>query len=92
MKGLFKDILGVESHASKEEKFKMLFKKYKLNNKNCLFVTDTLGDILEAGKLGIPTIAVDFGFHERERLEKGKPLMILSKFEDILPAIDRISN
>jgi len=88
---LFKQILGFESHTSKEEKFKMLLEKHKLSKDNCLFVTDTLGDILEAKKMGIRTIAVDFGFHDRARLEKGNPAKIVSKFEDILPAIEELS-
>ncbi|MBI2133588.1 HAD family hydrolase [Candidatus Woesearchaeota archaeon] len=90
--GKFKEILGLETHKSKEEKFKMLLKNHGLEKKECLFITDTLGDILEANRIGIRTIAVDFGFHERERLEKGNPLLIVSRFTEILPAIKRISH
>ncbi len=88
---VFKEILGFETHTSKVEKFKMLMKKYGITKDNCVFVTDTLGDILEAHKVGLRTIAVDFGFHERKRLEKGNPLTIISKFEEILPAIQNLS-
>ncbi|MCK5449421.1 HAD family hydrolase [Candidatus Pacearchaeota archaeon] len=84
---LFDDILGFETHKKKEVKFQYLFEKYNLNKDNILFVTDTLGDILAANKLGIKTIAVDFGFHERWRLEKGKPLKIISQFEEILSLV-----
>jgi len=86
---LFSDILGFETHKKKNVKFQHLFEKYNLNKDNILFVTDTLGDILEANKLGIQTIAVDFGFHERERLKKGNPLTILSRFEDILLSVEK---
>lgn len=88
---IFKDILGVETHRSKIEKFKILFEKYDLTKDDCIFVTDTLGDILEANKLEIDTIAVDFGFHERERLVKGNPKKIVSHFKDTLPAVEEIS-
>lgn len=87
---IFKEVLGVESHKSKIEKFKLLMDKYNLNRDNCIFITDTLGDILEANKVDLRTIAVDYGFHERERLKQGKPLMILSGFKEILPAINKI--
>jgi HAD superfamily hydrolase (TIGR01509 family) len=87
---IFKKILGVETHKSKVEKFKYLFEKYNLKAKDCVFVTDTLGDILEGHKVGLRTIAVDFGFHRRERLEKGKPLKIVSSFDEILEAIEDI--
>jgi phosphoglycolate phosphatase len=66
---IFKEVLGVESHKSKIEKFKIIMGKYNLNRDNCIFITDTLGDILEANKVNLKSIAVDYGFHERERLE-----------------------
>lgn len=80
---IFKEVLGLESHKSKIEKFKLLMEKYGLNQENCLFVTDTLGDILEANQIGLKTIAVDFGFHERARLEQGRPLKIISDFREL---------
>ncbi|MBT6690622.1 HAD family hydrolase [archaeon] len=84
---LFERVLGVETHKSKIEKFKILFDEHGLDENNCVFVTDTLGDILEANKVGVGSIAVDFGFHERHRLEKGNPKKIVSSFEDILPCV-----
>ena len=84
---IFKEILGAETHQSKVEKFKSLFEKYNLKAEDCVFVTDTLGDIVEGNKSGVRTIAVDFGFHERERLEKGNPLKIVSSFNEILGVI-----
>ncbi|PLX21511.1 hypothetical protein C0584_02485 [Candidatus Parcubacteria bacterium] len=79
----FKDILGVETHKMKIEKFKYLFKKYKTKESECVFVTDTLGDICEANEVGVKTIAVDFGFHSREVLNEGNPFRIISRFEEI---------
>ena len=84
---IFKEVLGAETHRSKVEKFKYILKKYDLTADDCVFVTDTLGDILEANKVGIRTIAVDFGFHERYRLEKGNPFIIVSSFDRILEVI-----
>lgn len=81
---VFTDILGLERHASKVEKFHHLLEKHGLEPLDCLFVTDTLGDILEAKRAGIPVVAVDYGFHERERLERGEPRAILSRFEELL--------
>lgn len=68
----------------------MLFNKHDFNNEDCIFITDTLGDILEANKVGVKSIAVDFGFHERERLEKGNPFKIISNFKDIRKIIENI--
>lgn len=88
---IFEKILGVESHKSKVEKFKILKDQHGVNERNSIFITDTLGDILEANKVGLRTIAVDFGFHERERLIKGDPYKIISDFKDLLPEIHRLS-
>jgi phosphoglycolate phosphatase len=87
---VFKDILAYEAHTSKVKKFEMLFSKYNLNSDSCIFVTDTLGDILEAKKAGVKSIACTFGFHERDRLEKGKPYRIISNFNEIIPIIKEL--
>ena len=88
---IFKKILGVETHKSKVEKFRSLKEEFGIDKNNSIFVTDTLGDILEANKADLNTIAVDFGFHERARLEKGNPLRIISDFRQLLPIIIDIS-
>lgn len=87
---IFKEILGAETHQSKVEKFKYLFKKYNLKIEDCIFVTDTLGDIIEGNKVGIRTIAVDFGFHKRNRLEKGNPFKIVSSFDEVVETIKNL--
>ncbi|MCF7861407.1 HAD hydrolase-like protein [Candidatus Woesearchaeota archaeon] len=80
---VFREVLGTNTHKSKKEKIKMIIDKYKYDSDECIFVTDTLGDIIEANEAGIKTIAVDFGFHDRERLKKGNPVVIVSHFRDI---------
>ncbi|MEF3692086.1 MAG: HAD-IA family hydrolase [Candidatus Moraniibacteriota bacterium] len=87
---IFKEILGSEAHKSKVEKFIYLLKKYNLKTDDCIFVTDTLGDILESNKVGVKTIAVDFGFHKRDRLEKGKPFKIVSSFDEVVETIKNL--
>ena len=88
---IFKEVLGLETHASKVEKFNMIMKKYNLGKDEYLFITDTLGDILEANKVSIKSIAVDYGFHEKERLKKGSPLRIISQFSELSKAIEEVS-
>lgn len=81
---VFKDFFGLDVNKSKAENFKALFAKYDLSAKDCVFVTDTLGDVLEANSLGIKTIVVTWGYHEKERLEKGKPWKIVSKVSELV--------
>lgn len=73
----FEDVLGNDVHPSKVKKMNMLFERYKLSSEHCVFVTDTLGDMREAEKVGVGTIGVSWGFHEKERLLKGNPFKIV---------------
>lgn len=85
---LFSDIMGMEEFHSKIEKFNSILDNHNLKKEECIFITDTLGDILEANEVGIKTVAVDFGFHDRELLEKGNPEAIISDFNQILDFIE----
>lgn len=89
--GFFEKILGATTHPSKVEKFKMIFSEYALDPSECLFVTDTIGDIIEARKVGMGSIAVSWGYHDREMLEKERPLALVESPEDLLDAIRRLS-
>ena len=57
---------------------------------------DTDGKLHEEGdsnpRSSLPDPAVDFGFHERERLERDNPFKIISDFDELIPAIESISN
>jgi phosphoglycolate phosphatase len=76
-------VYGYETQAIKIEKFKRVLKEFHLKKQECIFVTDTVGDIEEARKSSIESIAVDFGYHKRKRLEKARPLKIISSFAEI---------
>ncbi|MBT4577110.1 HAD family hydrolase [Candidatus Woesearchaeota archaeon] len=80
---LFNGVFGMETAKSKVVKLKMILDENNLSCDECVFITDTLGDILEANEIGIRSIGVDFGMHEIERLEKGKPFRIISDFKEI---------
>ena len=80
----FSDILGGDFHHSKEVKFKHLLEKHNLSLEDVFFVTDTLGDIMEANKVGIRTIAVTFGFHKKELLLEGNPFACIDQPEELL--------
>ncbi len=73
----FDDILGHDVHISKVLKIKKVLEKYKVDPKDSVFITDTLGDIKEAGECNIASIAVTWGLHPRRTLEKGKPAFII---------------
>ena len=83
----FVDGLYREDSLSKLEKFETLFARYDAHPTNSMFVTDTLGDILEAHEVGLRSIGVSFGFHNKERLEKGNPYKVVDAWEEIPEAI-----
>lgn len=82
----FKSVLGYQVAESKVKKFKMLG-LHGEEVKNHLFVTDTLGDLRAAAEIGLPTIAVAWGFHDAQRLEKGNPLAIVRTPAELIQSI-----
>lgn len=84
MEGHFIQIMGNDVHKSKVEKIKMVFEKYDVGPDDCVFITDTLGDMHEATRVGVGTIGVVWGFHTPETLLKGKPFRLVEKPSDIL--------
>jgi len=61
----------------------MVLREYKAKPEDCVFITDTLGDMREAARCGVWSIGVTWGFHERERLEKGNFFAIVDKIEEL---------
>lgn len=55
---------------TKIDKFKTIAEHYGIGMEDMLFVTDSLGDVREAAKLGIPTVAVTWGMHGRHFFER----------------------
>jgi phosphoglycolate phosphatase len=86
----FEKIMGKETHRSKVEKFHMLFSEYGATPENTLFITDTLGDIKEATKVNVRTIAETFGFHNRERLALGNPYAIVDSWDEVIKEIEQL--
>lgn len=84
----FSDVLGSDTHHSKVVKVSGLLEKYNAKPEDAVFITDTLGDILEAEKCGVKSIAVSWGFHEKDRLLRGNPLKIVDTPEELLKAIE----
>lgn len=87
---IFKEILGLESHKSKVEKFSFIFEKHNLSPDECVFITDTLGDILEANKIGIKSIGCAFGFHGKTKIAEGDPYTTVWNFYEIQKVIENI--
>jgi phosphoglycolate phosphatase len=85
----FLDVLGADFHTSKVHKIEHLLEKYKKYPQDALFITDTVGDIREAKKCGVESIAVSWGFHEKEKLEKENSFVIVDTPEELLMNIEK---
>lgn len=81
---LFTTMLFADHGKSKHVKIESILAQQKISPTNdCVFVTDTLGDIVESHEAKVPVIAVTFGFHEEELLRKGSPEYIAHSWPEI---------
>ena len=90
LENVFSFFYGYETHKLKTEKFNLVLQKFNISKDECVFVTDTLGDILEAKKIGIKTVAVDYGYHNKNTLLKGNPIKIISKLSELKDVVKNI--
>ncbi len=79
--GFFKEIYGSDTGASKIEKIL----KIKNNNPGCnyFYIGDTQGDILEGKKSGVKTVAVSWGWHDKEQLKEVSPDFLIDNPKDL---------
>lgn len=89
---LFCEIWGAQTEQYKTVKFNMLMEKHDLKTEEILFVTDTLGDIREAHEVGIKSIAITGGYHERTKLESGKPHAVVDSWEELQLVINGLKD
>lgn len=83
----FKEILGNDVEKSKVKKIQGVLDRYGITPSETVFVTDTLGDIWEAEACGVKSIAVSWGYHPVETLEKGNPYKVIHRPDELLDAI-----
>lgn len=73
----FDEVYGAETSKSKIEKFHFIQVRFSVDNKSCLFITDTQGDVDESYKAGIDTVGVTWGLHTRELFDPEKVIGIV---------------
>ncbi len=86
---LFQDVLGADVHRNKVFKIRMILEKYKITQEEAVYVTDTVGDILEARECGLKSIAVSWGFcfHDVKTLQKANPARIVSTPDELIKTV-----
>lgn len=84
---LFSLVLGTREH-SKENILKITSAKLNAPLNTMTMVTDTVGDLKIAKKLGIKTIAVTWGFHSSNTLKQAEPDVIVSTFNELSSSLE----
>jgi phosphoglycolate phosphatase len=80
----FREIFGADFRFSKKEKIVYALEKYGIPGEQALYVGDTAGDIVEARAAGVRSVAVTWGWHNRERLAAAHPDFLIDTPEGLL--------
>ncbi len=87
MRGYFDSIRGYDVSPSKTEKIKMVIKTNGLEPRDALFITDTLGDIIEARNAGVSAVGVTWGYHAKDKLMEGNPFQCVDDPSKLVSAV-----
>lgn len=64
------EVLGYDVEASKTIKIKSLMEQYQFSPKECMMITDTVGDIKEAVAAQVSSVAVTWGYEKEKDFAK----------------------
>jgi phosphoglycolate phosphatase-like HAD superfamily hydrolase len=79
----FDPILTRDQVKSKAIKFDMIKEHYKVDDKQLIFITDSLGDLYEAQEKHIPSIAVTWGVHDYAILNRYTDTNLLATVDSV---------
>lgn len=82
--GIFETILGSDFLLSKIDKINHAVSAFQADKDRTYYIGDTTGDIREARSAGVRTVAVTWGWHNRERLAQAKPDYLIDKPTELL--------
>jgi len=85
----FDKVFGSDVDHSKVVKMNMIFDEYRIKPSDCLFITDTLGDMREAERVEVKALGLPWGYHSKETLERGDFFDIIEKPSEIIPAVEK---
>ena len=84
----FISVLGNDIHESKVHKINLARRKHGIGPDDCVFVTDTSGDVVEAKEAGVDSIAVSWGYHDLPRLMSVDTFRIVDDPSQLPDAVD----
>lgn len=83
----FEEILGSDVERNKTKKIQTVFDRHGVDPSETLFITDTAGDVREARKVNVDSIAVTWGYHNTDRLLTADPFAIVHTPQELLLTI-----
>lgn len=83
----FEAVIGSDQEPSKTKKILSITQHYK--EKDCFYIGDTVGDILEGKKAAVKTVAVTWGWHNEKQLAENNPDYMIHQPKELV-AISRL--
>lgn len=90
LRNYFGSILGGDVSPDKAQKLQMICSEFGCGPDSLIFITDTLGDIKEANRAGVPTIGVTWGIHPEATLRKGRVVAIVHTVPELVAQIETL--
>ena len=81
-------ILGVEGPGSKADKIKKAMRTFKKTPELTCMIGDAVSDIRQSRMAGVKSIAVTWGYHNREKLAHEGPDVLVSSPHDLIAVIN----
>ena len=80
----FSRVLGGDLGSTKAERIEQSRREFQSDLQNSLMVGDTISDVRQGKLAGVRTVAVTWGFQERELLEQEAPDFVINNPKDLL--------
>lgn len=80
----FRGVFGSDFRFSKQEKILHAVETYGISPQRAFYIGDTAGDMIEARSAGVRSVAVTWGWHDRERLIAARPDFLIDSPEGLL--------
>ena len=92
MTGYFDEIAGAtfdSSRVQKEDVIRYLLDKMEENDEGTVMIGDTTFDVLGAAELGIPCIAVTWGFGDEAEMQKAGAVSIVKEMDELYKEVSK---
>lgn len=80
-------VMGAEQNGSKSEKICQAIAAFNVRSSFTYMIGDAVSDIREAHKAGVNSIAVNWGYHPKEKLLQASPGHMVNAPEDIMAIV-----